>query len=78
MDVNMYWAALFNRAPALGEINPSGEIFYVGYRRVAFLSLDGRNLEEIQFNECLQDEPVFASHVVAFDSDGRVVGVKAL
>ena len=76
--IGQYEAALFSRAPGIGDINPEGEIFYAGYARVLVLEYDGENLTEIAFPPSDQDEPVFASFVVVMDCIGRVVGVKAL
>ena len=76
--MEMCWACLFNREPAIGDINPKGEIFYDGYSRVPMIAFGGKNLTEIVFPESQQDDPVFASHVVAVNCGGKVVGVKAL
>jgi hypothetical protein len=78
LPFRLCWAALFSKEPALGERNPQGEISYVGYERVQFVALDGANIMAIEFPEFLQDDPVFASHVVALDANCMVVGVKAL
>lgn len=76
--IEQYEVAIFNRAPNIGDINPEGEISYVGYRRVLVSAYGGTNLEEVVFPPSDQDDPVFASHVVVIDGAGRVVGVKAL
>jgi len=73
-----YVAHLFSRAPSIGEVNPEGEISYVGYEPVAFYADAGTNTSEIVFPKSEQDEPVFASHVVALDANGTVVGVRLI
>ena len=76
--IEQYEVALFNRAPSVGDINPEGEISYIGYKRVLIAACNGTNLEEVVFPPSDTDEPVFASHAVVIDGAGRVVGVKAL
>lgn len=76
--MEMCYAALFSKAPKIGETNPDGEINYLGYARVPFVAESGENIETILFPKSEQDEPVFATHVVAFNAAGEVVGVKAL
>lgn len=76
--IEQYEAALFNREPRIGEINPKGEIYYVGYKRVLFAAYSGTNLENVFFPASEQDDPVLASHFVVLDNTGRVIGVKAL
>jgi hypothetical protein len=76
--IDIYWACLFDREPAIGDINPVGEIYYKGYARVQMAALNGKNLTEIRFPASEQGREVFASHVVAVDNAGKVVGVRAL
>jgi len=78
MILDVYSAALFSRAPLIGEINPEGEVSYLGYRRVPIVAGFGVNLEKIEFPPSEQDEPVYVTHVVALDGAGRVVGVRML
>lgn len=73
-----YVAHLFSRAPSIGDTNPDGEISYVGYTPVVFYAAAGTNASEIVFPKSEQDEPVFASHVVALDANGTVVGVRSI
>jgi hypothetical protein len=75
-----YAAAMFTRMVTVGEVNPTGEVSYDGYRRVPFLA-GLWNLGDITFpksgNDYLDEQgrfiPVIC--VAAMDKHNRVVGV---
>lgn len=73
-------AALFSTEPHIGDVNPPGEVHYTGYSRVRFMVDAGASSNDkyIEFPASEQDDPVLATHAVAIDDDGRVVGVTAL
>ena len=48
----MYYAALFIKAPKIGTVNPDGEFFYTNYKRIAFLVINGKNIDDIEFPIC--------------------------
>lgn len=73
---NVYQAALFNRAPTVGERSPSGEVTYFGYRRVPVVADNGANLHEFRFPECEDDGPVLVTHVALMDGQNCVVAVQ--
>ncbi len=70
--------ALFSCTPALGEVNPAGEVFYEGYNRVLVYFINGINKDAIEFPESNQDEPVYVEAAVALDVNGKVIGVRAI
>lgn len=72
----IYEAALFNREPAIGEINPPGEVSYTGYRRVPIFAEGGANVLPIIFPPSEEDGPALVTHIAALDGQGRVVGVR--
>lgn len=74
MSITQFQAALYDREPELGAVNPPGEVVYAGYQRVQ-LSM-GR--PGMVFPASEQDEPVWVSHIVVLDPDGRVVGSREI
>lgn len=76
--LNLLEAALFTQAPELGSVDCGHEIWYEGYKRVPVIADDYTNLTEIVFPESEQDEEVIATHLVAIDGRGVIVGVRAL
>lgn len=67
-------AALFNRAPAIGEQNPAGEVSYAGYRRVHVTERDGV-VPTITFRVSEDDREVLVTHIVLLDAAQVVVHV---
>lgn len=76
--MRIFYAALFNAEPVIGEVPTHGEVHYTGYERVPFISLFGTNIEDIIFPANEDDKSVFVSHFAALDEAGKVVEVKAL
>lgn len=76
--MKLCFAGLFNEEPVIGEINPMGEVHYIGYKRIPLIALNKRNLTEVIFPAPDQDEPVFVSHVAVLDANNKVIGKRAI
>lgn len=54
----------------LALFNDDKEVSYSGYHRV-FASFVGSNIETIEFPRVEQDDPVFVTHIVFLDGEGK-------